>query len=85
MEELKSPLSLKGVGEGGLNFRDLIGINKALIAKQIRRIIKYPSSLVSRVLKSIYSRVLKSIYFPDVPVMEATLGSNSSFLWKSLL
>lgn len=62
---------------GGLNFRDLIGFNQALIAKQVWRIINNPSSLVSK--------VLRSNYFPNSSMLEAPLGNNPLYLWKSLL
>ncbi|XP_073137674.1 uncharacterized protein [Henckelia pumila] len=62
---------------GGLGFRQLETFNKALLAKQIWRIIKDPDSLVAR--------VLKARYFRHQDVMEAGLGSNPSYLWHSLL
>lgn len=62
---------------GGLNFRDVGGFNRALLAKQMWRIIINPDSLVSR--------FLKAIYFKDSVVMLVELGRNSSYLWKSLV
>lgn len=62
---------------GGLNFRELIGFNQALIAKQVWRIVNQPFSLVSK--------VLDSIYFPDASILEVPMGINASYLWKSLL
>lgn len=62
---------------GGLNFRDPVGFNKALIAKQVWRIINKPISLVSR--------LLKSIYFPNSSIVQAKQGSNPSVLWKSFI
>lgn len=62
---------------GGLNFRELIGFNQALIAKQVWRIVNQPFSLVSK--------VLESIYFPDASILEVPMGINASYLWKSLL
>ncbi|XP_073137815.1 uncharacterized protein [Henckelia pumila] len=67
----------KPKGMGGLGFRQLDTFNKALLAKQIWRIIKDPDSLVAR--------VLKARYFCHQDVMEAGLGSNPSYLWRSLL
>lgn len=62
---------------GGLNFRDLEGFNKALIAKQVWRILTNPESLVSR--------FLKSIYFNNTNILEAELGRKPSNLWRSLI
>lgn len=62
---------------GGLNFRDIEGFNKALIAKQVWRISNNPDSLISK--------FLKSIYFKDSSILEADVGKNPSPLWKSLM
>ena len=51
--------------------------NLALLAKQWWRIIKNVDSLCHK--------VLKARYFHDVQPMRAKVGSNPSFLWKSLL
>lgn len=71
-KSLKSPKML-----GGLGFRDLTHFNKALLAKQIQRIVENPNSLVAR--------VLKARYFKHTNIMEASLSSNPSYLWRSLL
>lgn len=55
-------------------WEDLI---KALIAKQVWRILTNPDSLVSW--------FLKRIYFRNTDIMSAELGKNSSFVWKSLV
>lgn len=62
---------------GGMGFRRLESFNKALLAKQIWRLIVNPSSLVAR--------VLKARYFKHQDVMRANLGSNPSYIWRSLL
>lgn len=60
-----------------MGFRDLIDFNKALLAKQIWRIILYPDSLVAK--------VLKARYFKHTDIMDATLGSNPSYIWRSIM
>lgn len=57
---------------GGLGFRHMESFNKALLAKQLWRLISNPESLVAR--------VLKARYFKDQDIMEASLGSNPSYM-----
>lgn len=54
-----------------------MGFNQALIAKQVWRIMTCPLSLASK--------VLKSIYFPNTSIMNAVLGNNPLYQWKSFL
>lgn len=54
-----------------MGFRDLTHFNKALLAKQVWRIIENPKSLVSR--------LLKACYFKHTDIMDA------SYIWRSLL
>ncbi|XP_073133915.1 uncharacterized protein [Henckelia pumila] len=63
--------------EGGLAFQKMEIFNKALLAKQIWGIIQNPSSLVAR--------VLKARYFRHVDIMNAGVGNNPSFIWRSLI
>jgi hypothetical protein len=51
--------------------------NSSLLAKQCWRLLNVPHSL--------FHRVLKARYFPSCNLQEASLGSNPSFLWRSLL
>lgn len=62
---------------GGLGFRGLSSFNQALVAKQSWRIIQAPDSLVAR--------VMKRRYFRHSDFMEAKLGSNPSYIWRSIL
>jgi hypothetical protein len=62
---------------GGLGFRDLTLFNKALLAKQCWRLIQFPNSLSSR--------ILKAKYFPKSSFLEAEMGKRPSFMWRSFL
>jgi hypothetical protein len=56
---------------GGLGFRDLTMFNKALLAKQLWRLYQRPDSLVGR--------ILNVKYFSNSLILEASLGTRSSF------
>ncbi|KAK9921713.1 hypothetical protein M0R45_030213 [Rubus argutus] len=64
-------------GEGGLGFRDLILFNQALVAKQGWRLLKWPNSLVAR--------MLMAKYYPNGDFLGAVGNLNDSFVWKSFL
>lgn len=61
----------------GIGFRNLHMFNMALLAKQCWRLLQNPQSL--------FYRVFKVRYFPTCSIMEANLGNNPSFLWRSIL
>jgi len=60
-----------------MGFRDIHAFNLAMLAKQAWRLIQGTHSL--------FFRVYKANYFPNCPFMEAELGNNPSFMWRSLL
>ena len=62
---------------GGVGFRDIHAFNLAMLAKQAWRLIHGTHSL--------FYRVYKARYFPTCFFMEAHLGSNPSYVWRSLL
>ena len=60
-----------------MRFRDAQAFNLALLAKQAWRLIHNTYSL--------FFRVYKSRHFPNCLFMDAELGSNPSYVWRSLL
>lgn len=62
--------------DGGMGFRDLRSFNLALLGKQIWRVICFPNSLLSR--------ILKAKYFPSCDILDAAPKNNTSFTWKSI-
>jgi predicted DNA-binding transcriptional regulator AlpA len=63
--------------EGGIGFRDLHAFNLALLAKQVWRLTQNSESLLYR--------VYKAKYFPSCSFLNAKIGSNPSFIWRSFL
>ncbi|XP_074313724.1 uncharacterized protein LOC141648916 [Silene latifolia] len=61
---------------GGMGFRDFGNFNLALLAKQAWRLICNEESLMVG--------VLKGKYFPNCSFMEAVIGNNSSYTWRSI-
>lgn len=62
--------------EGWLGFRNPFFFNQALLAKQSWRLLKYPGSLVAR--------VLKHKYYPSTDLTCAKKGRHTSYGWQSL-
>jgi len=59
-----------------MGFGDMEAFNKALLAKQLWRLITNPSSLVSQ--------VLGARYYPHGKALDATLGPRPSYTWYSI-
>ena len=76
MHWLKWSKVCKDVDDGGMGFKDIISFNKAMLSKQLWRIISNPKSLVSN--------TLQSLYFPEVNINEAPVLKKASPIWKSL-
>ena len=62
---------------GGMGFHDIHAFNLAMLAKQAWRLLNHQNSL--------FFKVYKARYFPNVSFVEAELGSNPSYVWRSLL
>ncbi|KAG8379293.1 hypothetical protein BUALT_Bualt07G0073400 [Buddleja alternifolia] len=63
--------------DGGKGFRDVRAFNQAFLSKQAWRLIKFPNSLLSR--------ILKARYFPNCSFFEARKGTRPSLSWASIL
>lgn len=62
---------------GGMGFRDLKSFNLALLEKQGWRLQISTSSL--------FYKVYKAKYFPECDFVEANLGSQPSYAWRSIM
>ena len=60
-----------------MDFWDIQDFNLALLAKQAWRLIHNTHSL--------FYKVYKSRYFPNRSFMNAELGNNPSYVWRSLM
>jgi len=63
--------------EGGLGFRTLEEFNLALLAKQLWRLIRFPNSLLSRVLRGRYFRYSDPLHI--------STSNRPSFGWRSIM
>lgn len=62
---------------GGLGFRDIHLFNQAMLAKQSWRLLRFPDSLLYK--------ILRDRYFRDGDFLRAQVGVNSSQTWKSIV
>lgn len=62
--------------EGGLGFRDFKSFNMDMVAKEGWNLLVKPHALVSR--------IVKARYYPRTPFLDANLGFNTSFVWRSI-
>lgn len=62
---------------GGMGFRDLHAFNLALLAKQAWKLVQQTDSL--------FYRIYKAKYFPTSTFLDAEMGHNPSYVWRSLL
>lgn len=60
-----------------MGFRDFTSFNQALVAKQEWRLLQFPNSLTSR--------VLQARYYKNSDFLNAKVGSNPSYIWRSIL
>lgn len=60
----------------GLGFQDFTSFNKALLAKQSWRLWHQPDTLVSQ--------IMKAKYYPGSSILEANVGRQPSFAWRSI-
>lgn len=63
--------------QGGLGFRDLWIFNLALLAKQLWRLLFYPSSLLAR--------IMKGRYYGNSSPLEVEKSNMPSYGWRSIL
>ena len=60
-----------------MGFQKLHEFNVAMLGKQGWRLLSEMSSLVAR--------VLKARYYPNTSFLKAKLGSNPSYVWRSII
>ncbi|XP_073138506.1 uncharacterized mitochondrial protein AtMg00310-like [Henckelia pumila] len=62
---------------GGLGFRDFYGFNLAMLGKQGCKLLNDPNATICR--------IYKAKYYPRGDFLNANLGHNPSFAWRSIL
>ncbi|KEH22478.1 hypothetical protein MTR_7g451250 [Medicago truncatula] len=63
--------------QGGIGFKDLSAFNLAILGKQARKFLSESQSFVSR--------IFKARYFPSKSFLDASIGRNPSYVWRSIL
>ncbi|XP_024630838.1 uncharacterized protein [Medicago truncatula] len=63
--------------DGGMGFKDFVAFNVAMLGKQGWQLQTKPDSLVSK--------IFKARYYPNSNFLDAKLGHNPSFVWRSIL
>ncbi|KAL9457786.1 hypothetical protein AB3S75_006771 [Citrus x aurantiifolia] len=61
----------------GIGFKNLHDFNVAMLGKQVWKLLTN--------LESLIGQIFKARYFPRTSIVEAVLGHNPSFVWRSLL
>ncbi|XP_074373777.1 putative mitochondrial protein AtMg00310 [Apium graveolens] len=64
-------------GVGGMGFRKLREFNVAMLAKQSWRLVNSANKLVTT--------LMKARYYPHTSFLEAELGANPSYMWRSII
>ncbi|XP_074323324.1 putative mitochondrial protein AtMg00310 [Apium graveolens] len=62
---------------GGLGFRELSKFNLAMLAKQGWRLLNNVNTLVTS--------IMKARYFPETDFLQAKVGANPSYMWRSIV
>ena len=62
--------------QGGLAFKNLHNHNLALLAKQAWRLLSQPQSLTAR--------IFEAKYYPTGRLIDAKIGANPSYIWRSI-
>jgi hypothetical protein len=62
--------------KGGMGFRDMRLFNKALLARQVWKLIQYPESLCAI--------LLKARYYPNGELIDIVFTGMASPTWKSI-
>lgn len=70
-------LKRENINPLSMGFRNLKGFNKALLAKQVWRLMSNPHSLAAR--------VFRAKYYKDGNILAAEVKSNASYIWRLLM
>lgn len=76
IHRLSWPRMCRHKSNEGMGFRDLRDFNLAMLGKQAWRFVTRPNSLVSQ--------LYKARYFPQSSFLDAEMGNNPNFIWRSV-